>query len=195
MHSHNRHLVSHGVSSKLINCDLYIAYLLFQRFLFDLRKTLFYHYFLSVSWQNTCLPFARAVYRAVREKPESRCYEESCSKLPRYFQYRPTFLSGYVSSVISKQEISIDSITNVTQSGSGKRVVRSAVPRSCANRLGRTINEQVAVTLSLSSHKTFCRMKILCIICHDQLILSEEVFFTRCGHVFHHQCLLQWLER
>ncbi|XP_071565984.1 E3 ubiquitin-protein ligase TRAIP-like isoform X1 [Temnothorax nylanderi] len=40
-----------------------------------------------------------------------------------------------------------------------------------------------------------CRMKILCIICHDLLISSEDIFFTRCGHVFHHRCLLQWLER
>ncbi|XP_077256048.1 E3 ubiquitin-protein ligase TRAIP-like [Temnothorax americanus] len=38
-------------------------------------------------------------------------------------------------------------------------------------------------------------MKILCIICHDLLISSEDIFFTCCGHVFHHRCLLQWLER
>ncbi|KYQ48438.1 TRAF-interacting protein [Trachymyrmex zeteki] len=38
-------------------------------------------------------------------------------------------------------------------------------------------------------------MKILCVICQDQLLLAKDIFFTRCGHVFHHHCLLQWLER
>ncbi|XP_011166701.1 E3 ubiquitin-protein ligase TRAIP isoform X2 [Solenopsis invicta] len=38
-------------------------------------------------------------------------------------------------------------------------------------------------------------MKILCVICHDLLIPSEDISFIRCGHVFHHHCLLQWLER
>ncbi|XP_011692833.1 PREDICTED: E3 ubiquitin-protein ligase TRAIP-like isoform X1 [Wasmannia auropunctata] len=38
-------------------------------------------------------------------------------------------------------------------------------------------------------------MKILCIICHDLLIPTEDIFFTHCGHVFHHRCLSQWFER
>ncbi|XP_018342206.1 PREDICTED: E3 ubiquitin-protein ligase TRAIP-like [Trachymyrmex septentrionalis] len=38
-------------------------------------------------------------------------------------------------------------------------------------------------------------MKILCVICQDQLSSPDDIFFTRCGHVFHHRCLLQWLER
>ncbi|KAG5330493.1 TRAIP ligase, partial [Acromyrmex heyeri] len=38
-------------------------------------------------------------------------------------------------------------------------------------------------------------MKILCVICQDQLSSSDDIFFTRCGHVFHHRCLLQWIER
>ncbi|KYM98814.1 TRAF-interacting protein [Cyphomyrmex costatus] len=38
-------------------------------------------------------------------------------------------------------------------------------------------------------------MKILCVICQDLLSSSEDTIFTCCGHVFHHRCLLQWLER
>ncbi|XP_012062272.1 PREDICTED: E3 ubiquitin-protein ligase TRAIP-like [Atta cephalotes] len=39
-------------------------------------------------------------------------------------------------------------------------------------------------------------MKILCVICQDQFVSSsDDIFFTHCGHVFHHRCLLQWLER
>ncbi|KAL0106728.1 hypothetical protein PUN28_015341 [Cardiocondyla obscurior] len=38
-------------------------------------------------------------------------------------------------------------------------------------------------------------MKILCSICHDLLSSSDDIFFTRCGHVFHHRCLVQWLQR
>ncbi|XP_012525580.1 E3 ubiquitin-protein ligase TRAIP [Monomorium pharaonis] len=38
-------------------------------------------------------------------------------------------------------------------------------------------------------------MKILCVICHDLLIPSEDISFIRCGHVFHYHCLLQWLDR
>ncbi|XP_067215462.1 E3 ubiquitin-protein ligase TRAIP-like isoform X2 [Linepithema humile] len=38
-------------------------------------------------------------------------------------------------------------------------------------------------------------MVILCNICHDRLISSAEVSFTNCGHVFHLQCINQWLNR
>ncbi|XP_011867400.1 PREDICTED: E3 ubiquitin-protein ligase TRAIP-like isoform X1 [Vollenhovia emeryi] len=43
-------------------------------------------------------------------------------------------------------------------------------------------------------------MKVVCIICHDSLLSPEsneesgDIVFTLCGHVFHHRCLLQWLE-
>ncbi|XP_011692816.1 PREDICTED: E3 ubiquitin-protein ligase TRAIP-like [Wasmannia auropunctata] len=38
-------------------------------------------------------------------------------------------------------------------------------------------------------------MKIFCTICHDLLAPTEDIFFTHCGHVFHHRCLFQWFER
>ncbi|TGZ32108.1 TRAF-interacting protein [Temnothorax longispinosus] len=38
-------------------------------------------------------------------------------------------------------------------------------------------------------------MNILCAICNDLLVPSDDVFRTPCGHVFHFACLTQWLER
>ena len=38
-------------------------------------------------------------------------------------------------------------------------------------------------------------MNIVCIICSDLLVPSDDVFFTPCGHIFHFVCLTQWLER
>lgn len=38
-------------------------------------------------------------------------------------------------------------------------------------------------------------MNILCVICSDLLTQPDDIFYTRCGHVFHFECLTQWLER
>ncbi|XP_076633861.1 TRAF interacting protein no poles [Colletes latitarsis] len=38
-------------------------------------------------------------------------------------------------------------------------------------------------------------MNIVCVICSDLLIPSDDVFYTSCGHIFHFVCLTQWLER
>lgn len=38
-------------------------------------------------------------------------------------------------------------------------------------------------------------MNILCVICSDLLTKPDDIFYTRCGHVFHFDCLTQWLER
>lgn len=38
-------------------------------------------------------------------------------------------------------------------------------------------------------------MNIVCVICRELLVPSSEVFYTPCGHIFHHLCLIQWLER
>ncbi|KAL6423066.1 hypothetical protein ACFW04_010504 [Cataglyphis niger] len=38
-------------------------------------------------------------------------------------------------------------------------------------------------------------MNIVCVICSELLVPSNEVFHTPCGHIFHHICLIQWLER
>ncbi|KOC69532.1 TRAF-interacting protein [Habropoda laboriosa] len=35
----------------------------------------------------------------------------------------------------------------------------------------------------------------ICSICNDQLMQSDDIFYTRCGHVFHLHCLTPWLER
>lgn len=36
---------------------------------------------------------------------------------------------------------------------------------------------------------------ITCIICSDLILPNSEIFTTQCGHLFHHTCLIQWLER
>ncbi|EAA11334.4 AGAP006611-PA [Anopheles gambiae str. PEST] len=38
-------------------------------------------------------------------------------------------------------------------------------------------------------------MHLACPICSDLFVPSAEVDITPCGHMFHHLCLLQWLER
>ncbi|XP_076295618.1 zinc finger MYND domain-containing protein 10-like [Lasioglossum baleicum] len=35
----------------------------------------------------------------------------------------------------------------------------------------------------------------ICSICKDNLIDSDNIYHTECGHVFHYHCLGQWLER
>ncbi|XP_014212469.1 E3 ubiquitin-protein ligase TRAIP [Copidosoma floridanum] len=38
-------------------------------------------------------------------------------------------------------------------------------------------------------------MNVLCAICQDLLVPSNDIFMTPCGHVFHFPCLMQWLEK
>ncbi|XP_017888864.1 E3 ubiquitin-protein ligase TRAIP-like [Ceratina calcarata] len=38
-------------------------------------------------------------------------------------------------------------------------------------------------------------MNIVCVICRDLLVPSDDIFHTACGHIFHYACLCQWLER
>ncbi|XP_043257964.1 E3 ubiquitin-protein ligase TRAIP-like [Colletes gigas] len=38
-------------------------------------------------------------------------------------------------------------------------------------------------------------MNVICAICKDHLEQSDDIFHTQCAHVFHFQCLTQWLER
>ena len=38
-------------------------------------------------------------------------------------------------------------------------------------------------------------MNVVCSICKDQLVQTDDIFYTRCSHVFHYNCLNQWLER
>lgn len=38
-------------------------------------------------------------------------------------------------------------------------------------------------------------MNIICVICSELLVPSDDVFHTPCGHIFHFGCLIQWLER
>ncbi|CAH0402274.1 unnamed protein product [Chilo suppressalis] len=38
-------------------------------------------------------------------------------------------------------------------------------------------------------------MHILCTICSDLVNQAENIFATKCGHIFHHHCLSQWIER
>lgn len=38
-------------------------------------------------------------------------------------------------------------------------------------------------------------MHILCTICSDLINQSESIYVTKCGHIFHHHCLIQWIER
>ncbi|KAJ8709026.1 hypothetical protein PYW07_008852 [Mythimna separata] len=39
------------------------------------------------------------------------------------------------------------------------------------------------------------KMNILCTICSDLVNQAENIYVTKCGHIFHHQCLAQWIER
>ena len=39
------------------------------------------------------------------------------------------------------------------------------------------------------------KMNVICSICSDPLVQTDDIFYTRCGHVFHLQCLNAWLER
>ncbi|CAG9793564.1 unnamed protein product [Diatraea saccharalis] len=38
-------------------------------------------------------------------------------------------------------------------------------------------------------------MHILCTICSDLVNQAENIFATKCGHIFHYHCLSQWIER
>ena len=38
-------------------------------------------------------------------------------------------------------------------------------------------------------------LNLTCIICDELFAKSDEVYVTSCGHMFHHSCLIQWLER
>ncbi|XP_075984562.1 uncharacterized protein LOC142982107 [Anticarsia gemmatalis] len=38
-------------------------------------------------------------------------------------------------------------------------------------------------------------MHILCTICSDLINQAENIYVTKCGHIFHHHCLVQWTER
>ncbi|XP_026761507.2 E3 ubiquitin-protein ligase TRAIP [Galleria mellonella] len=38
-------------------------------------------------------------------------------------------------------------------------------------------------------------MHFLCTICSDLINQAENIYVTKCGHLFHYQCLAQWLER
>ncbi|XP_028157977.1 E3 ubiquitin-protein ligase TRAIP [Ostrinia furnacalis] len=38
-------------------------------------------------------------------------------------------------------------------------------------------------------------MHILCTICSDLVNQAENIFATKCGHIFHYHCLAQWIER
>ncbi|KAH8415783.1 hypothetical protein KR222_000901 [Zaprionus bogoriensis] len=38
-------------------------------------------------------------------------------------------------------------------------------------------------------------LNLNCVICAELFTQSDEVFVTVCGHMFHHTCLQQWLER
>lgn len=38
-------------------------------------------------------------------------------------------------------------------------------------------------------------MNILCTICSDLVNQAENIYVTKCGHIFHYYCLVQWIER
>ncbi|XP_017781704.1 PREDICTED: E3 ubiquitin-protein ligase TRAIP [Nicrophorus vespilloides] len=38
-------------------------------------------------------------------------------------------------------------------------------------------------------------MNIQCIICSDLFLPSSEIYSTKCGHMFHYVCLVQWMDR
>ncbi|EFN86278.1 TRAF-interacting protein [Harpegnathos saltator] len=38
-------------------------------------------------------------------------------------------------------------------------------------------------------------MNIVCVICSELLVPSDDVYHTPCGHIFHFQCLTKWIDR
>ncbi|XP_068143669.1 E3 ubiquitin-protein ligase TRAIP [Drosophila tropicalis] len=38
-------------------------------------------------------------------------------------------------------------------------------------------------------------LNLNCVICAELFSQSDDVYVTTCGHMFHHQCLMQWLQR
>ena len=38
-------------------------------------------------------------------------------------------------------------------------------------------------------------MKSNCVICSDDFNSVKEIMATKCGHIFHSQCLFEWLDR
>lgn len=38
-------------------------------------------------------------------------------------------------------------------------------------------------------------MNVNCVICSDLFVSADSIFSTPCGHIFHHACLLQWIEK
>ncbi|XP_046995313.1 E3 ubiquitin-protein ligase TRAIP [Schistocerca americana] len=38
-------------------------------------------------------------------------------------------------------------------------------------------------------------MHVSCVICSDLFVAADDTFCTQCGHLFHYQCLIQWIER
>ncbi|XP_030558404.1 E3 ubiquitin-protein ligase TRAIP isoform X1 [Drosophila novamexicana] len=38
-------------------------------------------------------------------------------------------------------------------------------------------------------------LNLNCVICAELFSHSDDVYVTTCGHMFHHNCLMQWLER
>lgn len=38
-------------------------------------------------------------------------------------------------------------------------------------------------------------MHVSCVICSDMFVAADDTFCTQCGHLFHYQCLIQWIER
>lgn len=38
-------------------------------------------------------------------------------------------------------------------------------------------------------------LNLNCVICAELFSQADEVFVTVCGHMFHHNCLNQWLDR
>ncbi|EDW02724.1 E3 ubiquitin-protein ligase TRAIP [Drosophila grimshawi] len=38
-------------------------------------------------------------------------------------------------------------------------------------------------------------LNLNCVICSELFTQSDDVYVTICGHMFHHTCLMQWLER
>ncbi|XP_072933577.1 uncharacterized protein [Epargyreus clarus] len=37
-------------------------------------------------------------------------------------------------------------------------------------------------------------MQIICVICSEVINQNEDIHATKCGHIFHYQCLVQWID-
>lgn len=63
----------------------------------------------------------------------------------------------------------------------------------CKPRIVLVVSSQIYLFINV--FYLLSMLNLNCVICAELFTQSDEVFVTVCGHMFHHTCLQQWLER